>query len=434
MQLRRPVHPAVDEVVVVEAELAGLEREPEALLARPDGSLGLHPLGDVHPDPVQHDRPIAVVRRAPTAVHPVDRPVGVAEAELDDVVGPVRDGVLDGVRQGGLVLREDELAEGLLTPAEGPDRDAEQRLQLRAPGHDVRREVARPPAHPPATHRERERALRLAEELLCPPAGVDVGRGAVPARLAGRPGSSSGPHGSGASARRRRPSGSGARAHRVGPSGRPPPRRRPWSRPGRRDGRAAPIARPPSDAAAGRTVVVDPAVVGPDRAVLRRDPDQMRNGIGQVAEAAARVVASRALGPGPAGVGAGRQASSFSFMHVNVWPIILLAVPSISRAPSGRKRYPRSSTSAFQSIRVPPASPSLRSIEAVASTALPGAWPWALITRPLRRLLLGHLHVHDEAGADEADADLRRRLEVGGVDDLDLSRRPARTGRPGSGR
>ena len=66
-------------------------------------------------------------------------------------------------------------------------------------------------------------------------------------------------------------------------------------------------------------------------------------------------------------------------MQSKVWPIILLAVPSISRAPS-EASVPEIVTSAAQSIRVPPLSPSARRIEAVASTALPGAWPWALIT------------------------------------------------------
>ena len=64
----------------------------------------------------------------------------------------------------------------------------------------------------------------------------------------------------------------------------------------------------------------------------------------------------------------------------------------------------------------------------------PGAWPWALITAWSGGVQLGDLHVDVEPGADEADADLGRRLEVGVVDDLDRSRRPGRTGRPGSGR
>src|SRR5262249_44117973 len=38
---------------------------------------------------------------------------------------------------------------------------------------------------------------------------------------------------------------------------------------------------------------------------------------------------------------------------------------------------------------------------------------------PARRLLLGHLHVHREAGVDEPDADLRDGLEARVVDHVD---------------
>ena len=120
-------------------------------------------------------------------------------------------------------------------------------------------------------------------------------------------------------------------------------------------------------------------------------------------------------------------------MQSKVWPIILLAVPSISRAPT-LASVPGDFTSADQSIFVPAVGAVGQAISAVASTALPGAWPWALMTRPVRRLHLGELHVHDEPGADEPDADLGRRLEMGVVDDLDrLDARTALT-RPGSGR
>ena len=105
-------------------------------------------------------------------------------------------------------------------------------------------------------------------------------------------------------------------------------------------------------------------------------------------------------------------------MQSKVWPIILLAVPSIRRAPT-LASVPAMLTSASQSMRVPPASPSDRRIWAVASTALPGAWPWALIVAASGRGHLGELHVDHEPGADEADADLGRGLEMRVVDDLD---------------
>ena len=54
-------------------------------------------------------------------------------------------------------------------------------------------------------------------------------------------------------------------------------------------------------------------------------------------------------------VGVGRQAppSSFVLMQSKVWPIILFAVPSISRAPT-LASVPEMLTSAFQSMTVPP--------------------------------------------------------------------------------
>ena len=65
-------------------------------------------------------------------------------------------------------------------------------------------------------------------------------------------------------------------------------------------------------------------------------------------------------------------------MQSKVCPIILFAVPSMSRAPT-LASVPEMLTSASQSIFVPPSSPSDRRMVAVASTALPGAWPWALM-------------------------------------------------------
>ena len=73
------------------------------------------------------------------------------------------------------------------------------------------------------------------------------------------------------------------------------------------------------------------------------------------------------------------SATIFARMQSKVWPIILLAVPSTIRAPT-LASIPLRLTSAAQSIVVVPGSgPSTRFIRPRASTALPGAWPWALM-------------------------------------------------------
>ena len=59
-------------------------------------------------------------------------------------------------------------------------------------------------------------------------------------------------------------------------------------------------------------------------------------------------------------------------MHSNDWPMSLLAVPSMSRAPT-LASVPAIVTSAVQSIAVAPSGASLSAIDATASTALPGA-------------------------------------------------------------
>src|SRR6185436_2221661 len=86
----------------------------------------------------------------------------------------------------------------------------------------------------------------------------------------------------------------------------------------------------------------------------------------------------RARAPCREGTGAGGQpAASFDWMQVKVWPIILLAVPSIIRAPTDAS-VPEIATSADQSMVVGPSGGPESAIEAVASTAEPGAWPCAL--------------------------------------------------------
>ena len=124
------------------------------------------------------------------------------------------------------------------------------------------------------------------------------------------------------------------------------------------------------------------------------------------------------------------HASSFARMQSKVWPIILLAVPSIRRAPT-LARVPGD-----VDVGVPVHDG--RAVGAVRQAHLGGGVDGAarrlavrLDRGPVGWLLLRELHVDHEPGADEPDPDLGRRLEVGRVDDLDASRRRVRTGRPG---
>ena len=78
-------------------------------------------------------------------------------------------------------------------------------------------------------------------------------------------------------------------------------------------------------------------------------------------------------------------------MQSKVWPIILLAVPSISRAPTlGERARDVARRRSSPSSSGLPAGPDRR-ISAVASTALPGAWPWALMTARSGGVQLGEL-------------------------------------------
>ena len=114
----------------------------------------------------------------------------------------------------------------------------------------------------------------------------------------------------------------------------------------------------------------------------------------------------------------GRQASSLVFMQSKVWPIILLAVPSISRAPT-LASVPDMFTSAVQSMTVVP-SGAVREVHLGRRVdGAAGRLAVGLDQRPVGRLLLGEFHVDVEARADEPDADLGRGLEMGRVDDLD---------------
>src|SRR6185369_5811244 len=373
VEFRRPVHAAVLEVVVVQPEPADLGGDPEPFLATADRVLGLLPLGDVHPDAVQDRRPAVLVRGPAATLHPAPRSVGVDEPELDDVIVAALDRAGHRGAHRGPIVGMDAGEEGAFVPLECTTGQAEQLLELRAPGDLLGPQVALPPADLAAAHREREGRLRAAEPVLGVADRVDVGRGPVPERAVA------------ARCRHRDPA---AEVPAVRPVGHPGAvlvlvlgarcdRRRPrGDRPGQVVGvdHRLPL---PAVVLLGpaRGIARDPPAVLTDDPVRRRDPHQVRDGVGQTVEM------RRALGPDVhrAVRRARRQASSFDFMHSKVWPIILLAVPSISRAPS-EARLPEIATSALQSIRVPPSSPSLRAIWAVASTALPGAWPWALIT------------------------------------------------------
>jgi len=113
----------------------------------------------------------------------------------------------------------------------------------------------------------------------------------------------------------------------------------------------------------------------------------------------------------------GRQASSFARMQSNACVISLLAVPSISRAPT-LAIVPRIATSADHSMVVGPsagpASASPRRLDRAARRL-----PAGLDNRSIGLVRLDELEVHREAGRDDADSNLCLRPEVGGVDLLD---------------
>ena len=92
-------------------------------------------------------------------------------------------------------------------------------------------------------------------------------------------------------------------------------------------------------------------------------------------------------------------------MHSKVWPIILFAVPSMIRAPT-LASVPDRLTSATQSMIVPPSPSSDRFMLAFASTALPGAWPWALMTARSGASSSANSMSTWNLRADEPDADL----------------------------
>ena len=113
-------------------------------------------------------------------------------------------------------------------------------------------------------------------------------------------------------------------------------------------------------------------------------------------------------------------------MQSKVWPIILFAVPSISRAPT-LASVPDRFTSAVQSMTVVPSGPSDRCISAVASTALPGAWPWALIRARSGRSCSANSMLTLKRALMKPMPTLAVALKWVGVDDLDLlDARPAR--------
>ena len=180
VELGRPVHPAALEVVVVHPEPAHLGRDPEPLLAGPAGLLGHLPLRDVDPDAVELRRPAVLVDRTAPALHPAPRSIGVPEPELDDVITAALDRPGDRDPDRRPVVGMNEREKDALVTREGLGRQPEQLLELGAPGHLLGRQVALPPAHPSAAHRQGERRLGAAQALLGVADVVDVGRGAVP--------------------------------------------------------------------------------------------------------------------------------------------------------------------------------------------------------------------------------------------------------------
>ena len=145
---------------------------------------------------------------------------------------------------------------------------------------------------------------------------------------------------------------------------------------------------------------------------------------------ARRLAAGRRHG---AGGSCGQPASSLARMQSKVWPIILLAVPSIIRAPTDASVPADRDVGRPVHRRWRPRSAPTSAMSAVASTADPGAWPWALMMRAVRLRSLGDRHVHREPGGDEADAHLGLGLEVVRRRRPRSTPRPDRTSPPGWG-
>ena len=126
-------------------------------------------------------------------------------------------------------------------------------------------------------------------------------------------------------------------------------------------------------------------------------------------------------------------ASSLVFMHSNVWPIILLAVPSIIRAPDARERAGQ--VDVRDPVHDRAAVAVVGQLHArVRVNRAAGRLAVRLDDRAIGRLELGELHVHVELGADEPDADLGRGLEMGRRRSRRSTRRRGRTDRPARGR
>ena len=127
---------------------------------------GFLALRDVDAEPVQPQRrAVFAVHRAPAPVHPPHLATGVAEAELDDVVAVVPDCRGHGGLDPRPVVRVHECQEAGLRARESAGGQAEDLFEFATPPHDAGREVARPGAHAPAAHRQREHIAALAQRV-----------------------------------------------------------------------------------------------------------------------------------------------------------------------------------------------------------------------------------------------------------------------------
>ena len=119
---------------------------------------------DIDADSVERARPsVVVVDGASASLHPSPFAAAGLEPELDDVIGSVRDGLVDHSPHGGTIFRVDEVEEPCLRAVEPARLQAEDLLELAAPPDFVGREVARPRTHGAAAHRQRQHVAALAQ-------------------------------------------------------------------------------------------------------------------------------------------------------------------------------------------------------------------------------------------------------------------------------
>src|SRR2546423_2709113 len=102
------------------------------------------------------------------------------EPELDDVIPAAADRPGDGLARPGSIVGMDKLEEPIAIAGEGSGGQAEELLELGAPGDLLGLQVALPPTDLPAAHGKGERGLGAAQRLLRLADIVDVGGGPVP--------------------------------------------------------------------------------------------------------------------------------------------------------------------------------------------------------------------------------------------------------------